>query len=129
VPVSSLQAAVTGAGILISLVCLAGVFLPAQLLHAVRAAWEYRAAMSVAITVRLGLGLLLVLAAPEGRFPPVFALLGWLAIAAGLLVPLAGRKRILRMLDWWAQCPTLVIRLWSLAGVAFGAFLLYGATP
>jgi hypothetical protein len=126
--INSLQAAVIGIGTIICLICLTGVILPAQLLQAARAAWEYRAALFVAIMARLTIGVLLVLAAPYSRFPPVFGILGWLAIAAALFIPAAGRVRIGQLLDWWSRRSLAGIRLWSLAGLAFGCFLVYGAT-
>jgi hypothetical protein len=126
--INSLQAAVIGIGAIICLVCLTGVMLPAQLLQAVRAAWQYRAALFVAVMVRFTIGVLLVLAGPHSRFPLAFAILGWLAIVAALLIPVAGRARIARLLDWWSRRSPQGIRLWSLAGLAFGCFLVYGAT-
>jgi glucan phosphoethanolaminetransferase (alkaline phosphatase superfamily) len=126
--INSLQAAILGIGAIISIICLTGVMLPAQLLHAVQAAWQYPAAMYVAVMVRLTIGVLLVLAASHSRFPLAFEILGWLAILAALLVPVAGRARIDRLLDWWSRRSTLCIRLWSLAGLAFGCFLVYGAS-
>jgi len=126
--INSLQAAIMGIGAIISLICLTGIMLPAQLLHAVRAAWRYPAAMYVAVMVRLTVGALLLLAAPHCRFPLAFQVLGWIAIMAALLLPVVGRGRIDRLLDWWSGRSTLGIRLWSLAGLAFGCFLVYGAT-
>jgi len=126
--INSLQAAILGIGTIISLVCLTGVMLPAQLLHAIRAAWQYPAAMYVAVMVRLTLGVLLLLAAPHSRFPLSFQVLGWITIMAALLLPVVGHARIDRLLDWWSGRSTTGIRLWSLAGLAFGCFLVYGAT-
>ncbi len=126
--INSLQAAVIGIGTIISLICLTGVILPAQLLQAVRAAWQYRAALFVAVMVRLTIGALLVLAAPHSRYPLTFEILGWLAIVAALLIPFVGRSRIGRLLDWWSRRSAAGIRLWSLAGLAFGCFLVYAAT-
>ena len=126
--INSLQAAVIGIGVIISLVCLTGVMLPAQLLHAVKAAWQYRAALFVAVMVRFLVGVLLVMAAPHSHFPLAFEILGWLAIVAALLIPVVGRERIGRLLDWWSRRSLPGIRLWSLAGLAFGCFLVYGAT-
>lgn len=126
--INSLQAAVIGIGAIISVVCLTGVMLPAQLLHAVRAAWQYRAALFVAVMVRFLVGIVLVMAAPHSRFPLPFEILGWLAIVAALLIPFVGRQRIERLLDWWSRRSRPAIRLWSLAGLAFGCILVYGAT-
>lgn len=126
--INSLQAAVIGIGTIIGVICLTGVVLPAQLLQAVRAAWQYRAALFVASMIRFTAGVLLVLAASHSRFPLVFAILGWFVIGAALLIPVVGRARIQRLLDWWSQRSLTGIRLWSLAGLAFGCFLVYGAS-
>lgn len=126
--INSLQAAVIGIGAIISLICLTGIMMPAQLLHAVKAAWAYRAALLVAVSVRLATGVLLVLAAPHSRFPLTFRILGWFVIVAALLLPLVGRERIGRLLDGWSRRSAAVIRLWALAGLAFGCFLVYGAS-
>lgn len=126
--IDSLQAAVIGIGTIISLICLTGIILPAQLLHAVRAAWQYHAALFVAIMVRLTVGALLVLAAPQSRYPLALETLGWLAIVAALLIPAVGRKRIGQLLNWWCLRSALGVRMWSLAGLAFGCFLVYAAT-
>lgn len=126
--INSLQAAIIGIGAIISLICLTGVMLPAQLLHAVKAAWQYRAALFVAVMVRLGIGALLLLAAPHSRFPLAFEILGWLAVLAAVLIAVAGRARIGRLLDWWFRRSRTGIRLWSLAGLAFGCFLVYAAS-
>lgn len=125
--INSLQAAVIGIGTIISIICLTGVILPAQLLHALRAAWQYPAALLVAVMVRLAIGVLLILAASRSRFPLTFEILGWFAIVAALLIPLVGRNRIGQLLDWWSRRSRLGIRLWSLAGLAFGCFLVYAA--
>jgi hypothetical protein len=125
--INSLQAAVIGIGTIISIICLTGVILPAQLLYALRAAWQYPAALFVAVMVRLAIGVLLILAASRSRFPLTFEILGWFAIVAALLIPLVGRNRIGQLLDWWSRRSHLGIRLWSLAGLAFGCFLVYAA--
>ncbi|MGD2138665.1 MAG: hypothetical protein PVF08_10445 [Gammaproteobacteria bacterium] len=125
--IDPLRAAVIGFGAAISLISLTGVILPARQLHAIRAAWQYRAALSVAVMIRLALGVLLVLAAPHSRFPLAFGVLGWLVIVAALLLPFVGRKRIDCLLEWWSRRSLAGIRLWSLAGLVFGCFLVYGA--
>jgi hypothetical protein len=126
--INSLQAAVIGIGLIISLICLTGVILPARLLHAIRAAWQYHGALFVAVMARLTIGALLVLAAPHSRYPLTLATLGWLAIMVALLIPVIGRNRIGQLLEWWFRRSAAGIRLWSLAGLAFGCFLVYAAT-
>jgi hypothetical protein len=127
-PINSLQAAIIGIGAFISVICLTGIMLPTRLLHAARSAWQYRAALVVAVMIRLTIGVLLLLAATHSRFPLAFKILGGLAIVAALLIPLIGHDRISRLLARCSRQSVLFIRLWSLAGLAFGCFLIYAAT-
>jgi len=82
-----------------------------------------------AVLVRLALGLALIISAPASRFPSVFPILGWVAIAAGVAAAFLGRDRLRRFVNWWVERfspPT--IRLWVLFAMAFGGFLIYGVS-
>ena len=68
----------------------------------------------------------LIVAAPPARFPTLFAVLGWISIAAAIALPLFGRARLRALLGWFERMPTTLVRLWLVFGVVFGAFLLYG---
>jgi hypothetical protein len=83
---------------------------------------------SFAVTVRLILGLALIIAAPASPFPRVFQVLGWITIfaAAGLLW--LGRRRMRNFVGWFERSTPLVIRLWLIFGIAFGALMIYGVS-
>lgn len=103
-----------------------GVYSPGQLIRMVKSVWDRKASIHLAVIVRVVLGVLLILVAPSTKFPIAFLVLGWLAIVAAIVIPLAGRERIGRLLSWWEHRSALVVRLWCLLGVVFGAFLIYG---
>ena len=78
------------------------------------------------VIVRLVLGAALIIAAPNSLFPFVFRVLGWIAILAALALIIIGRKNTRKLIAWFEQLSTPVIRLWLLFGMAFGGFLIYG---
>ena len=78
-----------------------------------------------AVVVRIGLGLLFVLAADETRFPGAFRFLGYLMLIAAALIPLIGRKRLSRLMEWLHAKPPFVLRIWLIFGIVFGAFVVY----
>jgi hypothetical protein len=123
-----LQGVVMAMGAAISLLCAVGLFVPVQLVSAVKAAWAHQAAIYLAVIIRLAVGLLLVFVASQSRFPLAFELFGWIAVVAALLVPVVGRQRIDQFIGWWERRSPFSVRLWSLVGLVFGVFLMYGVT-
>lgn len=104
-----------------------GLIAPFYLLRFGRAIWSAAHGMTLAVALRLVLGLSLYLAAPVSRFPDTFRVLGIIVVAAALIIPFAGRERISRLLDWGSRQPAWVLRLWLGFGFAVGAFILYAA--
>jgi hypothetical protein len=80
----------------------------------------------VAVLARLLLGAALIIAAPESRFPVIFEILGWIAVLAAVAILLMGRERLRKFVAWFQKFSQLMIRVWLLFGIAFGAFLVYG---
>ena len=74
------------------------------------------------------MGAALIVAAPVSKFPVVFEILGWIAIAAAVAIIFIGRERVAAIAAWFVRCPASLIRLWLLVGIAFGGFLIYGIT-
>ena len=62
------------------------------------------------------------LALPAG----VPGIIGWLMIVAAVVLPIVGRERIVRLVNWVAAWPAVAMRAWLIVGFAFGAFLVYG---
>ena len=79
----------------------------------------------LAVGVRLVLGALFVMVADETRFPTAFRFLGYLMLIAAALIPLIGRQRINRLMEWLQSKPPALMRIWLIFGAAFGAFIVY----
>ena len=114
-------------GALIAAFAATGVASPATLLRAVSSFWSDGRGMWIAVVMRLVLGALLIVAAPDCRFPGAVRVLGFISIAAAVALPLIGTERVNTLVTWWTARPFSFIRAWSLLGVAFGAFLVYAA--
>ena len=114
-------------GVVIAALSLWGIFVPNKLTSMVQGVMAKPSGLYVAVAVRLVLGAALIVAAPQSKFPTTFLVLGWIAIAAAVGLPLVGRARISALLGWFVRMPSVMIRLWLLFGLAFGAFLVYGA--
>jgi hypothetical protein len=104
-----------------------GVFAPQKLLQWVKDVMDADWGIVFAVVIRLLLGAALIVAAPASRFPTVFLVLGWIAIAAAIAAMLMGRERLRRFVDWWIErFSPAGVRFWVLLALAFGAFLIYG---
>jgi len=112
-------------GVATCIVCALGIYAPNRLIEAVKSIWGKSWGIYAAVIVRLLLGALLIIAAPDARFPVVFKVLGWLSIIAAILIPSLGRTRFGRLIDWFTALPSLLVRFWLLFGIAFGGFLIF----
>ena len=119
---------VSAFGAVIALLGLLGVLRPGGLIDFVSGPWQSRAGLYLAVVLRLAFGTVLLVAASGSRFPLAFQILGAVSITGGVLIPLLGRRRVAKWVDWWAGRSPLVIRAWSLGAAAFGAFLVYAAS-
>lgn len=102
-----------------------GLLFPAKLVAAVKAIVAHPAGIYFAVLIRLLLGVVLIIAAPQSAFPLTFEVLGWIIILAAILIAFMGRARIKQLTTWWAQRSITNIRLMFLLGVLIGAGLLY----
>jgi len=114
-------------GVLVCLGSLVGIVAPAKLIGVVRSVMDRPGVLYLAVIVRVALGVLLIAAAPVSRFPLLFLVFGWIAIAAALAIPFIGYVRMVRLMEWFVRMPAAAIRGWLIFGLAFGAFLIYGA--
>ena len=76
-------------------------------------------------TIRLVLGVVILLAGPASREPEVLRIIGIVIGVAGVITPLVGLDRQRRLLNWWAGRGLGFQRAWAAVGVAFGLFLVY----
>ena len=74
---------------------------------------------------RLFFGGCLWMAAPESAQPTVLRSLALLVIAAGVALPVIGPERIQRLVEWWQQRASGVIRAWGILVIALGLYLLW----
>ncbi len=104
-----------------------GVAAPTALVRFVQSLWATPAGMYWAIGFRLTLGGVLLVAAPESRFPRTLQVLGVASMAAAIAVAALGYLRLAQFAEWWADQPQAVIRALAVVAVLFGAFLVYAA--
>ncbi len=112
-------------GVVILALSIWGIVVPGRLTGMVRGVMDQPWGMRVAVGARLLLGFALLIAASASMFPTTFRVLGWIAIAAAIALPVLGRKYLSALLAAVAGWPPLFVRLWLLLGVAFGGFLVY----
>ncbi len=78
-----------------------------------------------AVVLRLGIGVLLLFQSSHSRFPLVIEIIGWLSIAAAIVLTLIGRHNFNRFVSWALSYVKPFGRIWGVLTGAFGAFLLY----
>lgn len=79
----------------------------------------------VIAVVRVGIGLVLVLAASTSRMPRTLRVVGGIVIIAGLTTPMFGVDRARAVMDWWVSQGPLFTRFAAVLAVAIGGFIIY----
>lgn len=103
-----------------------GLVAPLRLTRMVRGAVEQAWGIYLAVGARLLLGGALIVAAATSRFPVLFEILGWVALAAAVGLALLGRGRLRALMGWIEGLPVPVLRVWLVFGALFGGLLAYG---
>jgi hypothetical protein len=114
-------------GVIMIGLCIWGISTPVSMMNSVRGIWNRPWGIHFAVAIRIGLGVLFVLAADETRYPGVVRFLGYLMIVAAAMIVMIGRERLDRFIQWWVDASPAFARAWLVLGMAFGAFLLYAA--
>ncbi len=78
-----------------------------------------------AVIVRIIIGAILLLEAPNLKFTPVIEFIGSIILLAAFILLLIGQKRMRRMMDWFLKLPDNFYRIWSILAFAFGGFLIF----
>ncbi len=78
-----------------------------------------------AVIVRIIIGAVLLLEAPNLKFTPVIEVIGTIFILAAIILLLIGQNRLRRMIDWFLKFSDSFYRIWTIPAFAFGAFLIY----
>ena len=114
-------------GIAVALLGMMGLVRPTGLIRFAETAWQSSTGFYLAVTVRLVLGAVLIVAAPDCRFPDVVRILGIVSLIAAAAAVILGHERLRSFVQWWVGRPAGFIRGWSGVAVAFGCFLVYAA--
>ncbi len=120
-----MTAVVLAFGVLASIFGVFAAVMPTRTLRL--ASLRFRPSMlPVVFMARLGIGVALVVSAPDTRFPAIVRVGGYLLVAAALAIPLVGERRIetarLRIL---AKASPALVRTGAAAVIAIGGFLVY----
>ncbi len=78
-----------------------------------------------AVIVRIIIGAILLLEAPNLKFTPVIEIIGSIILIAAFILLLIGPKRLRRMIDWFLKLSDNFYRFWSIPAFAFGGFLIF----
>jgi hypothetical protein len=74
-----------------------------------------------AATIRIALGIVLLLAAPSCRFTVALYLLGVITLFSGLLLPILGKVRFAALIGWWIGLSDTTIRSSMFLAIALSA--------
>jgi len=114
-------------GILITAACIWGIVAPRHMVDKIVKIWNQPAGLWLAIGVRVAVGILFILAAAETRYPTFFRIFGVLILVAAAAIPIVGKERLTRLINWFTGMPMLVIRLSLFIALVFGLFIVYAA--
>jgi hypothetical protein len=79
----------------------------------------------LAVVVRLILGAALISYAAESRYPIVLEILGWISVAAAIMLAAIGRSRFMRLMDWALKLTDSFGPYAGILVIVFGGFLVY----
>lgn len=77
--------------------------------------------------VRVLLGVVFLLSAPQTRLTGVIYTLGILMLLGGIVIFILGVKKLKAILDWWDKLPHYILRLMGFLILAIGALVIYCA--
>jgi len=114
-------------GLLVAGLGALGMVSPSRLLAVVRH-FQTRGGLFAAAIIRIVLGTILFLAAPDSRAPQTLRIVGVFVFAAGLATPLMGVERARALLRWWSAQGALFVRAWAAVALLFGLALAYAVS-
>jgi hypothetical protein len=86
-------------------------------------------AIYVVIIVQLVVALVLLTAAPASRSPVGLGIVGALALAEAVLLPLLGPGRARGIAEWWEAQSHANLRFWALIELSLGVAVALMASP
>jgi hypothetical protein len=114
-------------GIVIALIGLLGSFRPKPIRTLV-GSFRSTGMLYFAATIRIVLGIVLLLAAPSCRFTIALYVLGVLTLFSGLVLPILGKARFAALIGWWLALSDTTIRATMILAVVLGTFLILAAS-
>ena len=111
-------------GVLIVFACAYGMASPSGLLELV-GRFANKQGFAFAIGVRIVLGTVSILAAPESRLPAFLYIIGVISLIAAAVLLLIGMPGYRRIMDWVSGFPESMMRAWLVFGLVFGAALIW----
>jgi hypothetical protein len=79
----------------------------------------------LAVAVRLAFGIVLVLYADQSRFPLALQIIGWIGIAAGVILAFTPRAKFTQLVKWAFERFSAYIQIAAFSALLFGGFLIY----
>lgn len=110
-------------GIIIVVIAVAYLIKP-SIVNAILEFFKKGNRLYIAVPIRLGLGILFLLAARECKYPWVIGGFGVLVLISGILVLVLGPKRLRPMLEWCQKKPELFFRVMSLVVLGLGVVII-----
>lgn len=91
--------------------------------------WAEPPGIYVVAAVQLAIGLVLVRAAPSSRSPVSLRVLGAIALAEAVLMPLLGQGRTRAIAQWWGSQTFGSLRLWAILELTIGVLVVLAVAP
>lgn len=79
----------------------------------------------IAAAFRILFGAALIDIAPSAQWPTFLLILGLITITAGFGLLLLGFERFHKIVAWWCGQSVGLLRIWSVAALLLGVFLVY----
>ncbi len=80
---------------------------------------------TTAVLVRLLFGILFIHQAAESNYPRTIEVLGWVFIAAAIILTLIGRNKFQRLITWATSLMKSFGRIAGVLVISFGVFVIY----
>lgn len=111
-----------------ALTCLAGIVIltsPEIVFGFLRKHSEKIELQTLAITIRLVLGVFLIIQSGVSKYPFVIEIIGWLSIIAAVFFAVIGRNNYNRLMNWALSQVKTWGRIGGIFASVFGAFLIH----
>ncbi len=127
VPTSQLGTWAICVGVVMASLGILGAYVP-EVFVAVVGFFQAAPMLHVAAVIRVGVGIILWLAASESRTPTFFRIFGAFVFIGGVLTPFIGSAIGRTILDMWASYGQAMVRTWGLIATSLGVFIIYSVT-